>query len=125
MEIVVKPVRVKRRHSEAFRQAVVAACCEPGVSVAGVALANGLNANLVRNWLRMRGITPPSRRLPKTSEPGEIRPTPDFIPVQIEPTPTPPGGIRLELRRGGSTVHIEWPLAAAGECGAWLREWLR
>lgn len=124
MEIVVKPIRIKRRHSEAFRQAVVAACCEPGVSVAGVALANGLNANLVRKWLRMRGIEPPSRRLPKMGEPGEIRPPPDFVPVPLLPAPAP-SGIRLEVRRGGSTVLIEWPLTAAGECGAWLREWLQ
>ncbi|WP_338440393.1 hypothetical protein [uncultured Aquabacterium sp.] len=33
--------------------------------------------------------------------------------------------IRLELRRGASTVSLQWPATAAAECGAWLREWLR
>jgi transposase len=33
--------------------------------------------------------------------------------------------IRLELRRGASTVILQWPATAAAECGAWLREWLR
>ncbi len=33
--------------------------------------------------------------------------------------------IRLELRRGASTVSLQWPASAAAECGAWLREWLR
>jgi transposase len=30
---------------------VVRQCCEPGVSVAAVALAHGINANLVRRWI--------------------------------------------------------------------------
>lgn len=33
--------------------------------------------------------------------------------------------IRLELRRGASSVSLQWPATAAAECGAWLREWLR
>ncbi len=33
--------------------------------------------------------------------------------------------IRLEIRRGTSTVILQWPASAAAECGAWLREWLR
>ena len=35
------------------------------------------------------------------------------------------GDIRFELRRGATTVTISWPTQAAGECAAWLREWLR
>ena len=35
--------RRRRRHSPEFRAAVIEACRQPGVSVAGVALANGLN----------------------------------------------------------------------------------
>ena len=31
---------------------VVAACLQPGVSMAAVALANGLNANLLRRWVK-------------------------------------------------------------------------
>jgi transposase len=46
---------------EEFKQAVIAACCEPGASVAGIAMANGVNANQVRRWMRERGIEPPTR----------------------------------------------------------------
>lgn len=46
MDVVI-PRRTRRTHSEAFKQSVISACREPGVSVAGVALANGLNANQV------------------------------------------------------------------------------
>ena len=38
----------RRRHSAQFKREVLAACDEPGASIAGVALAFSLNANLVR-----------------------------------------------------------------------------
>lgn len=45
-------VRKRQRHSEDFRAGVVAACRQPGVSVAAVALAHGSNADLVRRWIK-------------------------------------------------------------------------
>lgn len=44
MDVVI-PRRSRRTPSEAFKQSGDSACSESGVSVAGVALANGLNAN--------------------------------------------------------------------------------
>ena len=41
----------RRRHSAEFKADVVASCCKAGVSIASVALANGVNANLVRRWV--------------------------------------------------------------------------
>ena len=38
-----KPSRRRRHHPEEFKQAVIEACCEPGASVAGIAMANGVN----------------------------------------------------------------------------------
>ena len=51
---VVNPplARRRRRHTEEFKAQVIAACLQPGVSVAAVALANGLNTNLVRLWVK-------------------------------------------------------------------------
>ena len=68
-----KPSRRRRNHTEEFKQAVIAACCEVGASVAGIALANELNANQVRRWMRERGIEPPSRSLPVRSISAEWR----------------------------------------------------
>lgn len=42
----------RRRHSAEFKAAVLAACTHPGASVASVALAHGVNANLVHRWRR-------------------------------------------------------------------------
>lgn len=54
------PRRIKRRHSEEFKARVIAACEARGASVAGVALAHGVNANLVRKWIikKQRGLVP-------------------------------------------------------------------
>ena len=43
--------RRRRIHSAEFKAHIVAACCKPGVSSASVAMANGINANLVRRWV--------------------------------------------------------------------------
>lgn len=119
MEIA-KPQRQKRQHSEEFRQAVVQACGEAGASVAGVALANGVNANLVRKWMAKRGVKAPSQGVKRGELPAAV---PEFVPVRVSPDSA--SDIHIELCRGNTTVRIEWPAHAARECGAWLREWLR
>ncbi len=45
----------RRRHSDELKAKVLAACDEPGASISGVALAHGLNTNLVRKWRSGRG----------------------------------------------------------------------
>lgn len=118
--------RKRREHSAAFKAEVVRACAKPGVSVAGVALAHGLNANLVRSWLRAHGVVPPSRRT-ADPVPAPLAPVAEFVPVAVsmQPVPLPAPDIRIELRRGATAVTVSWPLAAADACGVWLREWLR
>lgn len=120
MDVII-PRRRRRTHSEAFKQSIVSACSAPGVSVAGVALANALNANQVRRWMRDRGVEPPSRRrLEKvTVSDGAVA---GFVPVSVGAAVQP--AIRLEVERGTARVKLEWPLEAASECGRWLREWL-
>ena len=34
-------------------------------------------------------------------------------------------GIEVELRRGGITVKLSWPMSAALDLSAWMRELLR
>jgi len=47
-------------------------------------------------------------------------------PVAIQPVAvTATAEIRMELRRGTSSVTVMWPSELASDCGAWLREWLR
>ena len=120
-----KPIRRRRHHREEFKQAVIAACCEPGASVAGIAMANEVNANQVRRWMRERGIEPPSRSLPVPSISPERAAEPAFVPLPIPPVVSEIPDIRIEVRRGNTAVKIEWPGQAASDCATWLRDWLR
>jgi transposase-like protein len=112
--------RRRRRHSAEFRAKVIEECRQPGVSIASVALANGLNANLLRNWLIKDSGS--SAATPRSAPALE-----EFIPLPLstDGTTTPMGEIRIELRRGATTVAISWPAQAADQCAAWLRDWLR
>ncbi|MFJ6322223.1 MULTISPECIES: IS66-like element accessory protein TnpA [unclassified Rhizobium] len=42
----------RRRYDPASRDQLVAACLQPGVSVSRLALEHGVNANLVRKWVK-------------------------------------------------------------------------
>ncbi|WP_354320197.1 transposase [Pseudacidovorax sp. 1753] len=44
--------RRRRLHSAEFKAHIVAACCQPGVSSASAAMANGINASPVRRWVK-------------------------------------------------------------------------
>ena len=50
--------RVRRTHSKEFKARVVEASQVQGASVAGVALAHGVNANLVRKWIMIKRGAP-------------------------------------------------------------------
>ena len=111
--------RTRRRHAPDLKRQVVLACQQPGASVAGVALAHGLNANLVRRWLQLDHMAPGALSVVGAPAGAFVEvPMPRASSSTTEP-------IRLELRRGASTVSLQWPASAAAECGAWLREWLR
>ena len=122
--------RRRRLHSAEFKAHIVAACCQPGVSSASVAMANGINANLVRRWVKEAEVGAEIERGSAAREPQKAgpatTPTPKFLPVPI-PTPAAPvaADIRIELQRGATTVAVTWPAGAASECAAWMRELLR
>lgn len=121
---IAKPRRIRRTHGEEFKVELVNAAHERGVSISGIALANGINPNLLRRWMRERGVTAPGLQRfdePKTS----VVRTSEFVPVMIEPSAPPVAGIRIEARRGDALVNVEWPVSAAGDCAAWLRDWLK
>ena len=102
----------RRRHSAELKAQVLSDCAQPGTSVASVALSYGINANIVHKWRRLAGVA--------------TLPIARFVPVALAaPTSAEPSDIRMELRRGAATMTIAWPVAAAGDCAAWMRELLR
>jgi len=118
MVVKAVPGRTRRRHDPDFKAQVIAACLHPGVSVASVALANGLNANMLRKWVKAHGEEGggdiPRR---KESEAGRS--------VLVAATVEAPGEameIRLDVRRGGTTIQMAWPVSALAGLGRCLRE---
>lgn len=110
----------RRRHDAALKAQVLAECAQPEASVAGIAMAHGLNANLVHKWRRMAAA--PSGHKPAVSP----IPAPSFIALPVAPSQSVPAQeLVIELRRGALMVKVAWPLTAASECAAWLRELLR
>lgn len=129
---VVRPRR--REYSAEFKTSVLEQCRQPGASLAGIALGYGINPNMVHRWIRED-----RQRL----ELIELhRGASAFVPLQLPPSPTVgpslskcvqpttdqvavAQGIRVEIQRAGGKVTVIWPSELAGDCGAWLREWLR
>jgi transposase len=108
----------RRSHGAELKAEVVAACAEPGASVAAIALARGLNTNLVHKW-RRQAAGPPARPAAAGEPPAS---GPEFVAL---PLPAAAPQILIEIRRGATSVAVHWPLAAADACAAWLGAWLR
>jgi transposase len=106
----------------------MAACRQPGVSIASVALANGLNANLLRRWVVSEEQARGARSIETASAPPARLEAEGhtFIPLRLEkPAARSAPEITMELRRGATVVKVTWPLAGAADCAVWLRELLR
>ena len=108
----------RRKHSPEFKARVVAACRPHGVSIAAVAMANGVNANLARRWVALAGQRGGAQLAPAAVAPA-------FIPVRPQPAEPAAADIRIELRRGATAISVSWPCEAAAQCAAWMRELLR
>ena len=97
----------RRRYSEPIKAQVLAECAAPGASVAKVAMAHGINANVVHRW----------RQLAREGAQVTVAKPSEFVPVAIA-APTPPTAscraIEVELRRAGVTMKVIWPSRGCG-----------
>jgi transposase-like protein len=121
-----------RRHSPEFKARVIELARQGSGSVAAVALANGLNANMLRRWVRDAELTDGNRCAAGMAPRAGV---PMFIPVAMpadedrgacaSQTASPPvrpscGNVVVDIRRGATTVHASLPLDE--HSAAWLRE---
>lgn len=123
-----------RRHSTEFKARVIELARQPHASVAAVALANGLNANMLRRWVREAEVpagaqvSPMAMAMAASDAPA----MPAFMPLPMRqerpalptpsspaPTDTPPA-VFVELKRGDTSAYVSLPLDA--NSAAWLRE---
>lgn len=117
----------RRSHAPELKKAVLDEC-RAGNSVAGVAMAHGLNANLVHKWRRQeQGEAAAASTVSspmQTFIPLAI--TPPGLPAPSVPSPTAcaePRELRIEMRRGTLVATVTMP--ATTESAEWLRELLR
>ena len=110
--------RRRRHHTPEFKQGLVA-LCQPGVSVSAVALAHGINTNLLRRW-----INPYQNELPAlvASAPSKL------VAVQVElpdPVSDRDDAIEISIEKNRARISIRWPGNQAHACAQWLGAWLK
>jgi len=95
----------RRTYTADHKRVVVEQCAEPGISVAGVALAHGINANLVRRWIvrQRRALIGTAAQSPAVLLPVSVQP--------VSPAHDAPGadGVRTTTgpRRVGAAIEID------------------
>jgi len=138
---LLEPGRGRRRYTKEFKAELVAQCRGLGVSMSRVAMAHGINANLLRRWVvESTGQALAAVGDAASSEvSGTIAVDPDpspivrrrdaiptsaaFIPVNVqEPARS---DLQIEIARGDVRVKVTWPIDACHASAAWLRELLR
>jgi transposase len=117
--------RTKRTYSAETKAELLAACRAPGASIAAVASAHGMNANVLHRWLKESSQS----RAPIGSGAG-TRATaadiagqrvPSFIALPLLTKPAEPveREIKVEVRKGGLVMTVSWPMSAASEFACW------
>jgi transposase len=92
--------RKRRRYGAELKAQILAECDVPGASVAKVAMAHGINANIVHGWRK------------QAREAGAATVPERFVPVAIAQVAPGAGErrIEVELRPGSITVKLSWPM---------------
>ena len=108
----------RKRYSKELKAQVVAECDAAGASVAKVAMAHGINANIVHGW----------RKLAREAASAVIGKSLEFVPVAVAPVAMQSAreqAVEIELRRGSLSMKLTWPASAAADLAVWTRELLR
>lgn len=115
----------RRNHSPEFKAQVLSECQQPGASVAAVAVANGLNPNVVRKWLAGQNLKRMGAPMPATAP--RVQPL-QFVPVELAKPehhlanlPASQPDIRIELERGGLQLKLQCAASAGPAYAALLR----
>jgi transposase-like protein len=95
---------------------------QPNTSVAAVALANGLNANMLRRWVREADAgSAPGSQAPASARPTFVQLPMPTTAATAPPAPTAgPPNVVVDIQRNGGAVRVSLPLSTAS--AAWLRE---
>ena len=117
--------RTKRSYSAQTKAELLAACRAPGASIAAVASAHGMNANVLHRWLRepsqSRPLVASGSGAAATSVGLADQGVSSFVALPLLSKPAEPVGqeIKVEVRKAGVVMTVTWPMSAASEFAYW------
>ena len=123
--------RTHRTYTREFKADLVAACRVPGASIAAVAGANAMNANVLHRWLKEHARSgchgPADSGNANLSNVALQQRVPAFIPVQLSAPDPGPGAqaIEVDIRKGTLTMRIKWPASAGADFASWAASILK
>ena len=115
--------RTKRTYCADTKAELIAACLVPGASIAAIANAHDMNANVLHRWLkdqRQPALSGNACVEPATLEAPEPE-LPSFISLPLAMKPPDPlqRVIQVEVRKGALMMSVTWPLSAASDFAHW------
>jgi transposase-like protein len=112
--------RTHRTYTPEFKAQLVAACQQPGASIAALAGQHGMNANVLHRWLKEHRRGGCHQLLEAGKHAGADVPSrsPAFIPLALPSAPKEQE-VKIELRKGALSVVVTWPLKAAADLASW------
>ncbi|WP_223481246.1 MULTISPECIES: IS66-like element accessory protein TnpA [unclassified Pseudomonas] len=105
-------MRQRSSYPKPFKAQVVQEYLQPGATLSSVAIAHGINANVIRKWL-------PLYRDQSTSK------LPAFIPLKSSPKRPTEGLALIELPLGEQSITVKWPTSDPEGCARFIREHAR
>jgi transposase-like protein len=132
--------RTHRTYEPEFKASLVAACHKPGASIAALANANAMNANVLHRWLQEHARTGAHQLISLRTSKSTANPSTQaliaeraafialpLIPAapQAQSAPTQAPSIRVEIQRANTTIIVNWPVQDGESCAHWLRECLQ
>jgi len=125
--------RTHRTYSAQFKAEMVAACARPEASISALALAQGMNPNVLHRWLRehernglhqLNGAV--ISKPPATPSVGDFIPLPLPAPALANPSLASQSPvIEVELHKGDLHLNVRWPASLTAELANWAAALLR
>ena len=95
--------------------------------MAAVAKGHGINAEVLRRWLKAHKQSDSGCQPGATSSPGAVvaaSPTPAFVALK-PPSVAMQCDIKVELRKGEVLMTVTWPISATAELAQWAQAVLK
>ena len=126
--------RTHRTYDAQFKAEMVAASARPGASISALALAQGMNPNVLHRWLREHERSGLHQLIAVAAlQPANTPAIKEFVPLRLpSPAAAPtsavagkPLAVEVELRKGDLQMNVRWPVSLTAEFANWTATLLR